>query len=281
MTQFNARQVLRLLAARHARDVFVPECKTGETWRKTMHRVDAWAMNRSWLNLTFSGYEIKVARADFVGDDKWPAYLPLCHQFWFATAPGVIHGPAEVPAAAGWLEMTGGGGRLLVRKKAPRRDIELPADLLLYVLMSRAKVVKGWQQANGPSNAEWWRQWVEGRQELKGLGHRVSRALARRLDEQIDQRDTKQALLEIRLSVYEDIRQLLLRLGLDTERVSTWYTARAVEDRLAKAQSLVDPGVLAQCRSLAVQLENLAHALAGEILESPRVTGLMSRACRD
>ena len=131
MTQFDAGQVLRLLAARHAKDVFVPECKTGETWRRTMHRADAWAMNRSWVNLTFSGYEIKVSREDFVGDDKWPAYLPLCHQFWFATAPGVIHGKDEVPAAAGWLEMTGGGGRLLVRKKAPRRDIEPPADLLL------------------------------------------------------------------------------------------------------------------------------------------------------
>ena len=60
-----------LLAVRHAKDVFVEECKNGPTHNtKTLIKLDAWAMSRSWANPHTFGYEIKVSRSDFLSDPQ-------------------------------------------------------------------------------------------------------------------------------------------------------------------------------------------------------------------
>ena len=83
-----AQTVLELLAAKHSRDVFVPECKNGAThFADGMQKIDAWAMKKSWASPCVTAHEIKVSRADFLKDDKWPGYLPYCNQFYFVTTP--------------------------------------------------------------------------------------------------------------------------------------------------------------------------------------------------
>lgn len=64
-----------LLIARHAGDVFVPECKNGSTWEtyysdQRLLKLDGWAMKKSWKNPCMTGYEIKVDRSDFLNDEK-------------------------------------------------------------------------------------------------------------------------------------------------------------------------------------------------------------------
>lgn len=39
--------------------------------------------------------EIKVARADLLGDTKWPDYLDFCDRFYWALPPGLDRSPLE------------------------------------------------------------------------------------------------------------------------------------------------------------------------------------------
>ena len=42
--------------------------------------------------------EIKVSRADLLGDGKWPDYLDHCDRFFWAVPEGFDHGPLHGPA---------------------------------------------------------------------------------------------------------------------------------------------------------------------------------------
>jgi hypothetical protein len=42
--------------------------------------------------------EIKVARADLLGDAKWPDYLDFCDRFYWAVPPGLDRAPLESEA---------------------------------------------------------------------------------------------------------------------------------------------------------------------------------------
>lgn len=39
--------------------------------------------------------EIKVARGDLLGDNKWPDYLEFCDRFFWGVPPGLDRGPLE------------------------------------------------------------------------------------------------------------------------------------------------------------------------------------------
>lgn len=136
----DASIIMSLLRCRHSRDVFVPECKNGATQYVYLgghRRIDAWAMKRSWLNFEIIGYEIKTSRADFLRDDKWREYLPMCHRFYFVVPWGLID-PREIESPAGLIYVAKTGGRLYAKKRAVRRAIEIPVDTLIYILFSRA-----------------------------------------------------------------------------------------------------------------------------------------------
>lgn len=42
--------------------------------------------------------EIKVSRADLMGDGKWPDYLPHCDRYYWAVPAGFDAGPLDAPA---------------------------------------------------------------------------------------------------------------------------------------------------------------------------------------
>lgn len=123
----------------------MPECQDGPTWIRDKgglkshesRRVDAWAMPRSWSNTVVSAYEVKTSTRDFRRDYKWRDYLPLCNAFWFVTPPGVVD-PEELPAEAGLLVLS--GSRLMAKKQAPLRQVDVPAALFRYILVSRARI---------------------------------------------------------------------------------------------------------------------------------------------
>lgn len=139
-------ELVTLLEQRHAHDLFVPQCKNGATSARRasdgpLRTLDAWAMPRTWSPITFIGYEIKVSRSDWLRDQKFADYFPLCHLLSVVAPRGVVE-LEELPKGVGLLEPIGAGAgqRLITRRKPARRAIETPVDLLCYVLMTRVKV---------------------------------------------------------------------------------------------------------------------------------------------
>lgn len=79
-------------------DVGVTEfCPYGAARRLDLFYFSRW--NRETI-----GYEIKVTRADFLGDKKWQEYLKYCRKFYFIAPTGIIK-PSELPPEIGLIEV--------------------------------------------------------------------------------------------------------------------------------------------------------------------------------
>ncbi len=235
MTKITAHNILDLLATRHSEDVFVPECKSGPTWNGPHLRMDAWAMKRSWARPVVWGYEIKVSRADFLKDDKWPQYLPYCNEFYFVTVPGVCE-KAELPEHVGLLVTSANGSRLMTKRKAVYRDVTISEDLWRYLLICRTKVTK---ENSSQDRADFWAEWLRRKGELKDVGWRVSRRLKDLVDEQITKVELENKKLEAQNKDYEDIKKTLLQLGIQPGT----YEAKAyrVSQKVRELQRVVPP----------------------------------------
>ncbi len=164
-----AGQLLKALQEKHTADVFVAECKNGPTQTAHHLRMDAWVMNKSWLHPRSIGYEIKVSRQDFLNDKKWPAYLPYCNEFYFVSPPGIID-PKELPAEAGLMVAFAEGSKVMTKKRAAWRDVQIPENLYRYILMCRTAV-------RIEDNCEYWRDWLAQKAESRDLGYQVSRTI--------------------------------------------------------------------------------------------------------
>ncbi len=128
--------ITRLLAEKHWKDIFIAQCKTGQSWGLGLQILDAWVLPRSWVKPVW-GYEIKVSRSDFKRDDKWRVYLEYCHRFAFVVPHGMIV-KEEIPDEAGLLWTSKDGKRLRWVKYAPTRDVQIPTSIFHYVLIWRA-----------------------------------------------------------------------------------------------------------------------------------------------
>ena len=127
--KWTAHKVKAAIAKRHKEDLFFTEVKDGPTQIVNHHsKIDALSMKISWTKFTITGYEVKVSRSDFLRDEKWHAYLPMCNQLYFAVAPGVCD-TSEVPEVCGLVTVTQNGGLRTVRK-APWREIDPPVEML-------------------------------------------------------------------------------------------------------------------------------------------------------
>lgn len=250
-----AHHILELLAEKHSKDVFVPECKDGPTQSVSNYsRMDAWVMNRSWARPCYTAYEIKVYRSDFLSDKKWRYYLPYCNEFYFVAPKGMIR-PDELPPEAGLMEQLGGpqGRRLIRRKNAPWRDVEVPESLFRYVLMARVKVGRSEYliEQTKDERAEEWRQFIAEKVALRKLGHEVAKAIR----EKAQHLESENERLAKRMDTYDDIRELCQRLSIDPdEYVSAW----TVEQRIKEQQKVFEPRLLVAMRSLQ---SSLSHAL--------------------
>lgn len=216
-SSLDERAVLELLAVRHAKDVFVPQCKMGPSGSRVL---DAWAMAKSWAHPQTTGYEVKVSRSDFLRDQKWTSYLPFCNSFYFVAPRGII-ARDEVPEQAGLLEVAGTGTRLFSRKKAPfRPDVEDAA--FRYVLMWRSKIGREHEEV---SERDYWRRWLEERAEDQDLG----RAVAGRIGELAQKLRSRNAELESLMHTYDQIREALREAGIDPDNVQRWRMNEYVE----------------------------------------------------
>ena len=159
-----AKDLLTLLAIRHDRDIFVTEIGT-----PCKRRMDAYAIRRSWTRANTFGYEIKVTRSDFLQDDKWQVYLKYCNEFYFVVPPGICD-PREVPEGTGLIVASKNGTRLYTKRRAPKRSSDLFLDeMFRAILINRFQV-----SVQRQNNIEYWREWLETKEENKQLGWRCS-----------------------------------------------------------------------------------------------------------
>lgn len=251
-----AHELREMLAARHAVDVFVPECKTGAT-DSGLLKLDAWAMKKSWADPLTWGYEIKVSRGDFTGDQKWHNYLRYCSEFYFVAPLGLIE-TSELPPEAGLMVCAKTGSRLLMKKKAQRRQVVVPEDLFRYVLMWRATGIGGEHQGSASDEAEFWRGWMKQRDEDKELGHHVSRKVAKLVRERITSVQCDQKALEKRLEKYAEIESMLNRLGFTTNWIPDPYL---VEKRLQAMGEIIPAGFIGSLLQLSNQAQQIVKSV--------------------
>ena len=111
--------------------------KVGESWR--MARPDVICIRRTTREdlLAPVVYEIKVSRADLLGDigrpDKRLAYRQLARELYYVVAAGIA-APADVPDECGLVEWTGATFRTL--RVAPKLPCEWSFGNWMALLMS-------------------------------------------------------------------------------------------------------------------------------------------------
>lgn len=254
----DARRLLELLAQRHSKDIFVPECKNGPTVGvRGLRKLDAWAMKRSWAHVHTWGYEIKVTRSDFLRDEKWRETADLCHAFSFV-CPWEMIKTQEVPQGVGLIYATSGGGRLLTRIKAPRRDIEMPVELLCYVLMARARIVDldRWE-----SEADYWRRWMREKSENLDLGHRVSKRLWEVIHGRLHDAERRANNAMDKARGLEEADRILKRMGITP---GCWGIDELIRRKINLLQEAVPQSLIDQIKATRDRLDTLVGRLLEE-----------------
>lgn len=266
------RKMLALLMAKHSNEVAVPECRDGASQGRKHYRFDLWVMRRSWSPVTMIGYELKTTRSDFLADEKWQRGLELCHQFFFVCPHGLIHRD-EVPAECGLIYVSKTWRRLRTMKRAPRREIELPSDLLVHVLMSRAYIVPagGFRLEDVPKDVrvrEIMRRLEDERERRATLAEIIREEVVkewRKMKELANraERDAKEA---------EQVREFLRGLGIEVDGRSWWSIRSDLRQRLRWAER---GSVVESLLSGAKQADGLAAWLREEAETLDRLgTGL-------
>jgi hypothetical protein len=209
-----AASIQRLLAFKHAQDLYISECKNGPTQNCSHRRLDGWCLIRTWSPVTFVGYEIKTSRSDWMGDQKLSDYLPSCHLLYVVAPKGIVD-PRELPPTVGLMQAS--DKAIVTKHKAARREISADGvlDTLTYVLMARVAVK---EENAAPQTREeriaTWQGWLETNNQSKTVGN-----LARgRVGELY--REMEQQVIDLRNRVQqcERIEQLIREWGFDPLR---------------------------------------------------------------
>jgi hypothetical protein len=255
-----AKDIQKLLEQKHIKDVYVPECKNGSTWFQNHLRLDGLAIARSWANPMVTGYEIKVSRSDFLQDDKFYGYLEYCNAFYFVCPSGLIM-PTELPKEIGLYCISKTGTRLWKKKKAVIRDTEIPAELYKYILIARARIGRDIRYSHCEKNKEFWENWLKEKNIDRQFGYRVSRTIRERIENEIDEVRRENERLQSKMEKYEDVKQLLVKIGLKPEDQSTWSLLTDTRTKLDEARSGLPKNFeedLSRCvKSLNILLERL------------------------
>jgi Uncharacterized protein conserved in bacteria len=117
--------ILRALAkdCREHKRLFFAHVKDGSGYTRQQRILDGFAVqDRQFLNPVTIGYEVKISRGDFLRDDKWQEYLPVCTTFYFVCPPQIIDND-DLPDGIG-LMYCNDEGRLSLQKRAKRRELD-------------------------------------------------------------------------------------------------------------------------------------------------------------
>jgi hypothetical protein len=219
----------RALKLRHAKDLIVNECKNGPTHvTKQLRTLDAWVLVSTWSPITTIGYEIKVSRSDWLRDKKIEQYMGLCHLFYIVAPKGLI-AIDELPPDVGLIEALGDGTRLVARKRAGRREIELPVQLMTYVLMSRVVVTaeRDYNAQLKSSRMDELQRWAVDENNRKTLAWQVSEKIRKVFADQ----ERRLGELEQRAIALEAIKRRVVELGFDPDKtVDQWHVSHRLRE---------------------------------------------------
>lgn len=234
----NSYDIQKLLKQKHSKDIYVPECKNGQSFVEGLLKLDGLAIARSYANPIVTGYEIKVSRSDFMQDGKWHHYLKYCNCFYFVCPANIIQ-PQELPNTVGLYWVSKNGKRLYKKKKAEYMDIDIPSDLYKYILISRAEIKDTNLFYNEISKAEYWENWLHHKRIDMEFGRNISGKIHKAYDEKVRKVESENIDLKKENEEYSVIKQILTEAGINTAR--TWNLKYDVEDRLEELQSLFPP----------------------------------------
>lgn len=260
--KYDAGELLAALKLRHSSDLFIPECKDGPTQTSSHRRLDAWVLVKTWSPVTTIGYEIKVSRSDWIRDQKIDHYMMLVHRFFVVAPKGIVQ-PEELPEGAGLIEAIGNDPRLVTRRQAVRHDIELPDNLLIYVLMARVKETQEYTPANERElRMGALRDWTEDRNERERLSYAVNGKIQQKFNEQ----EARLREIERRMLELDGVRKRICEMGFDPEKpIDGW----AVKERLDRLTGVVPvdirrtvDGTLAALQRMQDALKRLGEASA-------------------
>lgn len=235
MAIITSTDIYKLLKLKYPIEKFltIAECKIGSTWFKSAcSRFDMWVMARSWQNPRFIGCEIKVSRQDFLNDNKWQNYLPYCTEFYFAASHGIVDS-SEVPEQAGLLEATKNCKRLIVKKKAPVRDVEIPQSLLIYVLMCRTRITT---DNTGCTKASLWEDRLKEMKANKRIGSDVAWHIRRLANEQVKDVIEENKKLRDENRTLQQVQECMESLGIDDKELRFGGRSR-IEQKIKESLS--------------------------------------------
>lgn len=139
MMKVKAYEVKEALSKIHTNDFFITECKNGGTFtpnKEGLYIFDSVAIKKSWTKPKITIYEVKVDRGDFLRDIKYHCYLPYCHELYLV-APKDLIKKEEIPTEIGLKYYYPESGAIKTVKKAIYRNIEVNANMLMYVIMNK------------------------------------------------------------------------------------------------------------------------------------------------
>src|SRR3990172_4981 len=256
-------KIISILEKKHSKDVFVPECKNGETWgARDLLKLDAWVLVRTYSPLITIGYEIKCSRADFEADQKWTSYLDLCHQFYFVCPAGLIRA-TDLPSNIGLIWAS--KDKLHTKHKAERRqpDIEKMNRLLIYVLMSRSKIVADMNAVHAPdpkTRLEYIRDSIADATARKELSY-IVKGHIREVSEALHKKESKLTFREQDMKRFE---KQLAKLGITWNSDShNWQDTEKVSQSIDKLKATLDNWTLRNMGEVGSRMK----ALADELLE--------------
>lgn len=144
--KWTADEIIELLRDRYGkggaeRYVFAEQVAPSTGFSRRATWIDAMVFSL-WPSdgLYRQAFEVKVARSDFLKEintsekNRW--FKDHSHMFWYATAPGVVVSPDEVPEGCGWLLAQ--KGRLVVKKQASKRDVPNEISSEFFAAVARA-----------------------------------------------------------------------------------------------------------------------------------------------
>jgi len=258
-----ASQILGLLETKHNKDVFIAECKNGETWgARDLLKLDAWVLQRTYSPLTTIGYEIKCSRADFENDQKWVGYLDLCHLFYFVCPAGLIRS-TDIPSNIGliWVSRA---GKLHTKRKATRTtpDIQKQNGLLIYALMSRSKIVANMMDINyanePPDKLQEYRDIVERANERKELAYFVKDHI-KKYAEEVYRKDAEFGNREYAIKNFEE---RLAKLGIVWDsKNSDWMDRTRVTNEIDILGKQIDDTTMRNIETVGNHLNNLVAVI--------------------
>lgn len=255
-----ADEIKRALAKRHSDDFFMTEVKNGATHVSTgLLKLDAMAIKKSWVNPCITGYEVKVERSDFTRDNKWPGYMAYCHQFSFVCPTGLIQ-PDELPPEVGLIYYNPEKQSLLTKRKALYRSVEIPSDMLMYVIMCRLDNERHPFFSSQREFIEAYMQDIEDRQALgQQFGIKISREI-RELRTQAKDLEREKERQRDNVRLLGEVREVLRDFGIQINIWDGWQT----ELRTMLSGSGVNPRAAAEAKRLLAQAQTLSNLLNPE-----------------